>query len=191
MCCMVPDYVSDLLYPFTTSEPYPDRRGRHTVRHPALLDQLNNTLTGSTTAGDPVRSQPGARPAGRMDVLAFLERLDKQSAVLAAELGLSQHMPLRSRLSALSGKLGLVEHTLVRSWWTTARVLTSFDSPAFSPDVPCPDCGRRGALRVRIHEREDERAAVCIECHHVWDGPHFGMLAMWIRHASDARSAVS
>lgn len=187
---MVPDYVADLLYPFTTSEPYPDRPGTHTVRHPALLDQLNNTLTGSTTAGDPVRTQPGTRPAGRMDVLAFLERLDKQSSELAAELGL-ERSTVRRRLSAISGKLGLVEHQLVRSWWTTARVLTSFDSPAFAPDVPCPDCGRRGALRVRVHEREDERAAVCVECHRVWDGPHFGMLAMWIRHVSDKRPAVS
>lgn len=201
------DHLRALLEPFTTSvrepnwapvpvvmrPPYSraDRRGwvllpgdrAHTVTHPGLLDQLARTVTGSTTGDDSVRPAPGSKPAARLDTLALLERIEKQSAAMAAEHGIPP-LPLRARLSRLSGVIGHTTNQRVKAWATTARVLTQHDGPPFSPNVPCPQetCERWGTIRVRF----DERVAVCTECGHVWaEDEHgsFQMLARWVEWA--------
>lgn len=180
------DYVRQLVDDFWTHERPEGWDRRYFVGHRALLDQLEDTLTGSTKGSDPVRIVAGSRPAGRIDVLAFLERIQSQSLKMAEEMGIPP-MPLRARLLRIAGELGLSPDPVVRSWWVTARVLTSFDSPAYVPNVPCPneECERRGSLRVKVGDREDQRQAVCVECHWVWDGPYFGVFAEWVRWASE------
>jgi hypothetical protein len=180
------DYVRQLVSGFWTRERPEGWDRPYLVQHAALLDQLENTLTGSTTGNDTVRTTAGSRPAGRVDVLAFLERIQSQSLRLATELDIDP-LPLRPRLLRIAGSLGLHDNADVRGWWVTARVLTSFDSPAFTPNVPCPNeaCERRGTLRVKVGDREDQRMAVCVECHQVWDGPYFGVFAQWVRWAAD------
>lgn len=180
------DYIRQLVDGFWTRERPEGWDRPYLAEHAALLDQLENTLTGSTTGNDTVRTAVGSRPAGRVDVLSFLERIQGQSLRLAEEMGIDP-LPLRPRLRRIGAGLGLKENQQVRSWWVTARVLTSFDSPAFTPDVPCPneDCERRGTLRVKVGDREDQRMAVCVECHAVWDGPFFGPFALWVRWASE------
>jgi hypothetical protein len=180
------DYVNDLIATFSTSEKAPGWKHPYVKRHPALLDQLENTLTGSTTGGETIRTPAGSRPAGRIDVLAFLERIQAESAELATGYGIPL-LPLRARLSRLAGAMGLDDPAPVRAWWVTARVLTSFDSPAFAPNVPCPneECERRGSLRVRLEEDVTRCMAVCVECHRTWDGEYFGVFAAWIRWSYD------
>lgn len=180
------DYVRQLVAGFWTHERPEGWDRRYFVEHRALLDQLEDTLTGSTKDGGDLRIVPGSRPAGRIDVLAFLERIQQQSLKLAEEMGLPP-LPLRTRLLRIAAELGLTPDPVVRSWWVTARVLTSFDSPAYAPNVPCPNeqCERRGSLRVKVGDREDQRQAVCTECHWVWDGPYFGVFAEWVRWASE------
>jgi hypothetical protein len=180
------DYIRQLVDGFWTRE-RPEGWDRPFIaHHAALLDQLENTLTGSTTGNDTVRTTAGSRPAGRVDVLAFLERIQSESLRLADELEVDT-LPLRPRLRRIAGKLGLQPEPVVRGWWVTARVLTSFDAPAFIPNVPCPNelCERRGTLRVKVAQRTEECMGVCVECHQVWDGPYFGVFAQWIRWASD------
>jgi hypothetical protein len=179
------DYVRQLVDGFWTRERIPGFKP-YVAQHASLLDQLENTLTGSTTGTDPVRGPSGSRPAGRIDVLAFLERIQQQSTELATELKIPA-LPLRARLRRIGGELGLTPDPRVRGWWVTARVLTSFDSPAFTPNVPCPNekCERRGTLRVKVGDAPEQRMAVCTECHWVWDGPYFGVFAEWVRWASE------
>lgn len=178
--------------------PAPGTRVHHVTNLP-LLDQLEATVTGSTIATEGAYGVAyGSKPAGRLDVLALLERIQRQSHDLACELGIEtvdrtrtkgRHVPLRARLQAISGRIGDQPHPLVRSWWATARILTQHDGPPYAPRIPCPveTCERVGSLRVRL----SERLAFCVECHTVWaddnDDPSvsFGRLAVWSTWATE------
>lgn len=180
------DYIKELIHPFTTSERYSG--GLHTVTHMSLLDQIEETVTGSTTGGQIFRSAYGSKPAGRIDCLDFLQRIDRQSRELAREYELPLR-PLRPRLSALAGSIGMNSHRAVEGWWASARVLTQHDGPPLAPDVHCPneECDRRGTLRVKF----DPNLALCVNCGLTWSDSNpdpvfsFGRLAVWIRWATE------
>lgn len=188
------DHIRELVQGFTTTETitqpilHPDGRWRptrrlHTVTHPPLLDQIEQTVTGTTTGGQVYHSAYGSKPAGRLDCLAYLHRLDHQSRDLATRHHIEPDQPLRNRLLGLSAAIGDRPHHQVKSWWATARVLTQHDSPPFAPNVPCPECDMRGSLRVRF----DPKVATCVECHGVWDEDEgrFGRLALWCEWAGE------
>lgn len=67
----------------------------------------------------------------------------------------------------------------ITRWWTWARVVTGWDTPAWQPANTCPLCGIRGTLRVRL----DEQRATCINdaCRETWDSFTIGLLAAHIR----------
>jgi hypothetical protein len=196
------DHINQLLYPFSTTEramlPIPAKKGRpptgrflagpYTVRHPALLDQIENTVTGSTTAGQTFHAAYGSKPAGRLDCLQYMARIDKQSLQLAGRYHIAL-CPLRPRLGQIAGRVGLATNSTVTGWWVSARVLTQHDGPPVSPNVPCPveDCDVRGSLRVRF----DPNVAMCTHCGMTWsDGAtdpveSFGRLVVWVRWAAD------
>lgn len=193
------DHINHLLYPFTTTErvALPVMRkgkptgktvlGPYTVRHPGLLDQIEQTVTGSTTAGQVFHAAYGSKPAGRLDCLMFLDRINKQSLQLANKFHL-ELSPLRSRLGAISGHLGLETNATVAGWWVSARVLTQHDGPPVAPNAPCPneECDVRGTIRVRF----DPNVAMCTHCGRTWsdneeDENSFGRLAVWVRWASE------
>lgn len=193
------DYIRELTQTHATHEqvrqPVQDADGRwrtksrsHVVMHKALLAQIEETITTSASPGAWGGSSFGSKPAGRIDCLAFLERLDRQSRSMAADHGLSL-MPLTPRLTALAGKIGDRTDFHVRAWWATARVLTQHDGPPFAPNVPClvERCERIGSLRLRL----DEKVAVCVECHTVWsEGSEdptmsFGRLQTWVIWAAE------
>lgn len=189
------DQIRELTRPFTTSEtvnqPVQGDDGRwrtttriHHVTHEPLLDQINDTITGTTISGEVFRSAYGSKPAGRIDCLAFLERINRQSADLATTHALPT-LPLKTRLERLSGIIGDRPHHTVKAWWTTARVLTQHDGPPFSPDIPCPEenCERWGTIRARMNPN----IAVCVECQETWsdDDGRFGRLAIWAEWAAE------
>jgi hypothetical protein len=179
------DYVRQLVDGFWTRERIPGFKP-YVAQHASLLDQLENTLTGSTTGTDPVRGPSGSRPAGRIDVLAFLERIQQQSVELATELKSASAAapcaasPYRRRARA---------HSRPASPWMVGNGsgADQLRLPAFTPNVPCPNekCERRGTLRVKVGDAPEQRMAVCTECHWVWDGPYFGVFAEWVRWASE------
>ena len=156
-------------------------RGLHTITHPSLLDQIAHALTGST-AGMVMGGESGSKPAARLDALATLERIERESADRARAEGITETLPLRARLSRLAGVVPDIDRQ-VRSWWTAARLVTSWDSPPFSPRVPCPnpDCERRGTLRIRVHES----TAVCVECGDLWGPDDVERLGEYIRWAAE------
>ena len=157
----------------------------HHVKHPALLDQLEATVTGRTLADEPHGGGiPQSKPAGRIDVLAYLQRLDRESRELAQELDVPA-LPLRDRLVKIGAKLTTHRNARVHSWWVTARVLTQHDTRPYSPTVPCPneECEQIGTIRVRL----DQRIASCTECHDSWDDSEgrFQSLANWCAWAAE------
>lgn len=183
------DFISELVSGVKTVEIV--QGGLHIVQHPALLDQISNTVTGRTLGSDSFSGGGySSKPAGRIDCLAFLERINKQSYSLAHDHGI-RLLPIKARLGAIGGALGseIKVHPWVRGWWATARILTQHDAPPFAPDVPCPvdECGKRGTIRIRL----EDKLANCVECHTVWteeaEEPWltFGRLAEWIRWASE------
>ena len=175
------DRIGDLLYPWETRS-LVDGAVVHRVRHRGLLDEIEHTVTGSTTAGQTFHTAYGSKPAGRIDALAWLERLDAQSRELAREYTIPLK-PLRPRLSSLAGCLGLKRHRVVTGWWVSARVLTQHDQPPLAPNVPCPNeaCDRWGTLRVRF----EPNVALCVHCGDTWSDASFEQFAVWVRWAAE------
>lgn len=74
-------------------------------------------------------------------------------------------------------------------WWTWARVVTGWDTPAWQPANTCPLCGVRGTLRVRL----DEQRATCVNgaCRETWDQFNIGLLAEHIRRENNDTEEAS
>jgi hypothetical protein len=70
-----------------------------------------------------------------------------------------------------------------------ARIVTGWDSPAWSPDNTCPQCGERGTLKVRLAEH----IAMCKNdaCRATWDETTIGLLADHIRAESEAERVAA
>lgn len=188
------DYIRELIRPYTTTEQverltntdgiWRKTRANHTVTHPPLIQQLERAVTTSTvTADDTTRTIPRSKPAARLDALVVLQRIDKQSQRIADELALPRH-PLDIRLSRISGELGNERHRVIAGWWTSARIVTGWESPPYSPtNIPCPieECEQRGGLRIRL----SESIAYCVECGTHWDTTEIGLLGQWVEWASE------
>jgi hypothetical protein len=180
--------IAQLIYPFRTSEALSVPGMQHVVWHPSLLDQIEKTVTRSTMTGQVFHAAYASKPAGRIDSIAFLDRIQKQSLEKAAEFGI-QLIPLRERLALLSRGLGARIDPVVTGWWISARVLTQHDEAAMALNVPCPreTCDTWGALRVRFNPH----LAFCVNCHATWaehsqePEQQFGRLAVWVQWASE------
>ena len=154
-----------------------------TVEHRSLLDQLGNVTTGNSALDDEnAGTRFESKPAGHLEAIQLIARIEAQSWDLADELGCPPKYDVRSRLGAIAGKLGVEPHPRVRSWWVQARILTQWDAPAYRPQgAPCPGCWETGSLRIRF----DDELATCIECHAVWDrtgDPEHGSLDLLGQH---------
>lgn len=179
----------DRLTPTTTG--WRKTTGRHTVHHPPLLAQLREAMQASTlTSDDTYRAAFASKPSARLDAIATLARIDTQSTVWARNLGSRWKCPLEDRLRGLVGAAAALprvdQHQLasdLRSWRTAARVVSGIDSPAFAPDVACPnlECEKRGTLRVRF----DLRVASCVECGAYWDPEHVEQLARTVAWSAE------
>lgn len=193
------DYIHELTRPYTHTEHIQTRgtngtwyRRPHTVRVPSLLQQLweNDTPSGAAEGG----ARPGyqSKPAARLEALDTAARIDLDAARWVTDLG---EQP-RSRdtadvvlqlhgLTASADPATVEEITRdVRRWWIRARIVTGWDSPAWTPDNTCPQCGVRGTLRVRLADH----IGMCTDdaCRATWDEATIGLLADHIRGESEA-----
>jgi hypothetical protein len=163
---------------------------RHSVHFPALLDQLTIAMHGTQMSTDDIfRSAPASKPSARLDAIATWQRIDKQATDWAHILGTRARTPLPDRLRGLiggaaargdlQGKLASV----VRSWTVEARVVTRLETPAYVPDVPCPndECERRGTLRIRL----EAGIAACVQCGTFWDRDNITILGGYVRWAAE------
>lgn len=192
------DWIPELVDAHDHREPYTQRVGtttytaRHITRVPSLLDQLRHAGTPSTGEGG--AGGYASRPAGNLEALDALVRIDLQASRWVRDLGEDDPATTEDCLRLLHGlhasahscgprlkKRGCCQrHEIerdVRSWWTAARVMTGWDSPAFRPDNTCPICGKRGTLRIRF----SAGSAVCVECHETWNPDTLSLLARHIK----------
>lgn len=154
----------------------------HQVDHEPLLQQLLEATTNASSAGAWGGGNAASKPAARLDAIAVLQRIDRQSAQLADELHLP-HTVIGARLLAISGKVGDQEHPLVKAWWVAARCSTGWEQPPYSPDVPCPnvECERWSTLRIRL----DDYLASCVECGETWSESNYKQLGDYVQWASE------
>lgn len=199
------DYVRELTEPHPHVEHYElsirdvdglpiTRRGpvtrNHATRVPALLDQLWDAPSNAAETG--TSRGFASRPTARLDALDTAARIDLQAARWITDLGerpRSLHTAdVVHQLHGLVPSADLVQRKAiehdVRSWWLQARIVTGWDSPAWSPANTCPQCGERGSLKIRL----GEHIGMCTNdaCHATWDSSTIGLLADHIRAESEA-----
>lgn len=196
----VADDINQLIRPSHTSEPIrrpilqPNGKWeaqivRHNVEHPPLLVQLKAAAAGSTAAGEAMMHNTTSKPPARVDAIALLERIRRQSHELVDELGTRRGSSLADRLSGIAGATDVPDDVArevrktVHSWVLSARIVTGWDQPPFAPDVSCPniECERRGSLRIRLADR----IAACIECGTTWDNTEVEHLGQYVRWATE------
>lgn len=193
------DYVRELTQRHNHVEPYTTRGltggwiGRkHITNVPSLITQLWDNDTPSQAAGDGPRPGFQSRPAARLEALDAAVRIDIEAARWVTDLGetprgLNTQDTIRQlhglAVGADPAQRRAIEHD-VRRWWTQARIVTGWDSPAWSPDNTCPQCGERGTLKVRLAEH----IGMCTHdaCRTTWDEQSIGLLADHIRAESEA-----
>lgn len=192
------DYIRELTETHTHAEHYTVRvgtewRGRnHHVRVPSLLTQLweNDIPSGATEDGP--RAGYASKPAARLDALDTAARIDLEASAWVRDLGEpDRHLDTTATIRQLHGLSASADFetrraitTDVRRWWIRARIVTGWDSPAWTPDNTCPSCSERGTLRVRLADH----IGTCVNdaCRIVWDEGTIGLLADHIRVESAA-----
>lgn len=197
------DYVRELTEPHTHVETYATKSitgpgfvdARYVTHVPSLLTQLwdNDVPSGAAESG----TRPGfaSKPAARLDALDAAVRIDYEATRWVTDLG---HLPRTHDTQQVIRQLhGLVPAAGretqveimrdVRRWWTQARIVTGWDSPAWTPDATCPQCGQRGTLKIRLAEH----IGMCVNdaCRVTWDEASIGLLADHIRAESGEKRA--
>ncbi|VXB82496.1 hypothetical protein [Aeromicrobium sp. 9AM] len=174
---------------------------RHITSSPSLLEQLWSAVeaSGSTEGG---QRSFASKPSARLDAIDAAQRIDTGAFTWLRRLGLvdvydDKTLPDTAaavkRLGSLlpsAEKCGrkradreracCPQHELeldLRSWWTAARILTGWDSPAWKPDNTCPVCEVRGSLRIKL----EHRSGMCVDCGSTWPAETIGLLADHIR----------
>lgn len=179
----------------------------HRTVEPALLEQLYQSVEPSGSAEAGTARPASSRPAARLDAIDTANRIDSWVATWLEYLGKRAPADSVARLRLLGSLLPSVDRCTHRSavrdpetgeivcctahnlesdigrWWTWARVVTGWDTPAWQPANTCPLCGVRGTLRVRL----DEQRATCINdaCRETWDDTTIGLLAEHIRRENN------
>lgn len=189
------DIIRELTTRHTHREHYTIKRGRtwygedHVTTVAPLLEQLWAADTPSASAEDGPRAGYQSRPAARLEALDVAARIDLDASRWVRDLGEDDPADTIACLRLLHSLLPsahevtrrAVEHD-VRRWWTQARIVTGWDSPAWKPDNTCPMCGERGTLRVNLAAQ----GGFCVECRETWDESNIGLLADHIRSESEA-----
>lgn len=183
----------------------------HVTRVPSLLWQLEHMEpTGDGDAG-PGGGGFGSRPAARLEALDTLRLIDDEAARWVRLLGqddpgytgqcvrlvgsllvsaewCGRSKPSRDEESRRRRIVCCARHQVeadIRRWWTQARIVTGWESPAWRPDNTCPACHVRGGLRIRLAAR----SGLCVDCRETWPADGYQELVDHIRRESDAKRA--
>lgn len=156
------------------------------VRHLALLDQLAQAMEPGGLGADGHRV-PSSQPPARLDAIDRLRDITVMVQWWVLVGGVPMYRDVKHDMRRLvgvawqPGEIRALDRD-VRLWLTWCRVLTGWDSPAWSPNAKCPACGMRGTLRIRL----DRRMACCVEstCRAGWDADTIGYLAEAVRLAT-------
>jgi hypothetical protein len=195
------DMVRELTDKHVNRERYDTQRGRmrvwqdHVTTNPALLDQLAESVEQSGSSEDGMRAGFGSKPTARLDAIDTLMRIDGAAGDLVVKLGGSRKGDTKALVTRVGALAAAQDDATVKAvtrdvtrWWTWARIVTGWDTPAWSPDNTCPLCGTRGSIRVRLAAN----IGMCTEdtCRETWDQTTIGLLADHIRAESEEEGRV-
>lgn len=144
----------------------------HRAAHLPLLADLARAIhpTGGL-GGDGGRSRPGSRPGARLDAIDGMTKITAGARLWVTRLGGTPRATVVHDLGSLVGLAGGLTDEMcgwlaldARGWVTLARVVSGWQTPAFAPHAPCPQCERVGGLRIRL----EERVGVCLVCGADW-----------------------
>lgn len=192
----ITDRINELTRPYTHRETI-TRWGHgtiihepHVIRMPSLLTQLHAFMTTAAGASDRGGSFE-SRPAARMDALALLERI-RVEATAWSDIPRNRRPKLEDLVRSCLGHLGdFGDADLkaldgdVRGWWASARILTTWDTPAMRIYAPCPLCSTVGDLYARV----DPLTAICRACGESWDDSNIGLLGDHVRLCNGEEAA--
>jgi hypothetical protein len=194
------DYVRELTEHHSHAEHYQIRRGttwygqNHVTRVPPLIAQLWTNDVPSNAVEEGARAGYQSKPAARLDALDAAVRIDLDASRWVKDLGEddpADTIDCIRRLHGLAAGADPVTRRAitndVRRWWMQARIVTGWDSPAWTPDNTCPQCGERGVLKVRLADQ----IAMCTndQCRVVWDSTSIGRFADHKPAESEAEKA--
>jgi len=165
----------------------------HVTTNPPLITQLHTAVEASGGSEEGPRPAFTSKPAARIDAIDAYTRIDLEAAKWVRQLGEDDPTDTASCITRIAGLAASAHycdekpkpgcctvHAIeadVRSWWNTARILTGWDIPAWSPANTCPLCGVRGLLRIRLAQH----VGMCVGCHETWGPESIGLLADHIR----------
>jgi hypothetical protein len=182
------DHIRQLTRPHTHNERYEHNTNgttwtsQHTTLVPALIDQLADVT--ATSGGEHGTGGYKSRPAAWLEPLDTLALIDHEAAKWVRKLGEDDPADTKAVLSKLHGlhasATGEQKRDIerdVRNWWTQARIISGWDSPAWRPDNTCPMCNERRALRIKLADH----IGFCVECRATWEPTNIALLAEHIR----------
>jgi hypothetical protein len=200
---------------YTHREPYTHEANgttwtsHHITQVPPLITQLTQAKPAPT--GDLTGAGPRSRPAANIEALDTYTHIDIQAARWVRELGEddpSDTIACITKLYSLAASAhhcGYTKATIedrkvtccavhnierdIRHWWTQARIVSGWDTPAWAPNNTCPMCSERRTLRIR----PDDQTGMCTGCRETWDRSNIGLLAEHVRqengdHITEAAS---
>jgi hypothetical protein len=183
------DYVRELTEPHHHVELYRVRQGRrwvtkrHLTKVPSLIAQLR-AASPSSTGEDRASSGYSSRPAARLEAMDCLTRIDIEAARWVRDMGEDDPLDTTACVRRLHGLVVSAADVTkravekdIRQWWTQARIVSGWDSPAWRPDNTCPLCGVKGGLRVKFNDQ----TAFCNDCGETWTSENIALLADHIR----------
>jgi hypothetical protein len=180
---------------------------KHTTQVPPLITQL--IQANPSPKGDMTGAGPASRPAANIEALDTYTHIDLAAARWIRDLGEDDPGDTIACIRKLYGLAASAHHcgyskaTIenrkvtcctvhaierdLRHWWTQARCVSGWDTPAWAPNNTCPVCNERRTLRIR----PDDQTAMCTGCRETWDKSNIGILAEHVRQENGDEKAAS
>ena len=89
----IPDLIAELIRPrnYTANIHLDDgTKTTHATHHPPLLDELESNTTTAKVGVEKHHGDPRSKPAGRLDAVALLYRIDREADAIATTIGLTE-----------------------------------------------------------------------------------------------------
>lgn len=152
---------------------------------PSLLDQLAEAVVpGESYVEDEItRAAFASRPAARLDAVDRLLAIEAGAAGWCTRVKVKPREDAHDNIRALVGAAPVMpsdDQRQLRSdlgtWCTWAATVTGWEHPPHTPRAPCPLCGAKGTLRIRLAKE----TACCMACGAAWDVTNIGILTAHI-----------
>lgn len=158
--------------------------GWHSVELPSLMEQVLLATSGSRGASSTTGVWE-SRPTVKLEAIDVAEMITSQadrfcrSRLHYTPTGVADALTtIARRVPTLVDEDLLDLVVLVRSWWTSARVVSGLEEPPLQPHVRCPLCEKQDSISTRmdIGPKHQILLARCRACGETWDETNVGLL---------------